>query len=848
MKNMNRYLILLFASCAACFFAGGCFDEVAPGTRADGLTISLFSGELQTRAFDGTFETKIDHFDFFFFKDAAGTQPISGMHARVEASSVTLDTGTDGTYAALRKGTSYVYILANYDGELSHNQDWTLSQLLSLPVNAKIVKEKDEETGDVVFCDHLVMDSYDGTKYTTELTPRQINDNPEVTIGLTRIAAKLTMEVTVAESVGGKLPGEVWTPVRKELKAYFVNALNNHATVSAEPVRRAGAATDYEYLTYPVPYPMTPNPESHADDDYTFITDPVYTYPQVWESDDNGEPYFKIQMTWMSNLRGTANFYYKVTVPKPGEDDKWTLDRNMWYKVKLDLSVIDTENRYITVTGSYTVTPWSSSNVQGGNGLSSARFFDVPATEYELFSESELTIPFSSSSAIKYYFTNISYTHYGPKDDDVYDVTFSYPFTYSFDPDENVRAVLLPVMTNLSKAKDPNEYKLELAADGKSVVFSHNLDKVYTARYITLVIEGEGASATVTITQHPAIEIKKIAADNAFVNGHFGRNNRTVQDYAGNLMGTMFGPTHNYDTGLYKYHSNVNCEEPSEDNNWVVKLKDIGLGDVYIDRNPTLRSGQMFLTEITVTALNDANNTYTMYEEGEASRPREEHYLIGDPRVPASSQYTEADQSTWSANSTTNFWLPNYLKRDTQLRTEEGSTTPPTWNYETVDAEYGEWAEPLKVLITNQNVDARNVIAPRFLLSSALNGMRDPIYYDEAVRRAATYQENGYPAGRWRLPTEAEIAFLCARQREGSLPQLIVLNRSGRYWTAQRSYVKLANADAPSNAIGVWSVGPSGSSEGNYKAWNRYVYDLWYWGDEPVESAKNCYCPNMHER
>ena len=333
MKNMKRYIIMVLASCAACFFAGGCFDEVEPGTRADGLTISLFSGELQTRAFDGTFETKIDHFDFFFFKDAAGTQPISGMHARVEASSVTLDTGTDGTYAALRKGTSYVYILANYDGELSHNRDWTLSQLLSLPVKSKIVKRKNEETGAVVFCDHLVMDSYDGTKYTTALTPRQIDDNPEVTIGLTRIAAKLTMEVTVAKSVGGKLSGEIWTPVRKELKAYFVNALNNYATVSAEPVRRAGIsiATDYEYLTYPVPYPMTPNPATLADNDvqtYTFVTDPVYTYPQVWESDDNGEPYFKIQMTWMSNLRGTANFYYKVTDPKP-QNDKWTLDRNM---------------------------------------------------------------------------------------------------------------------------------------------------------------------------------------------------------------------------------------------------------------------------------------------------------------------------------------------------------------------------------------------------------------------------------------------------------------------------------------------------------------------------------------
>ena len=164
--------------------------------------------------------------------------------------------------------------------------------------------------------------------------------------------------------------------------------------------------------------------------------------------------------------------------------------------------------------------------------------------------------------------------------------------------------------------------------------------------------------------------------------------------------------------------------------------------------------------------------------------------------------------------------------------------------YEPHEFEHGVWEDPLSILVASQGTDARNVIAPKFLISSTLNGMNPGLAYNGGVRRAATYQENGYPAGRWRLPTEAEIAFIAARQLEGLLPQLFVQSETP-YLCANQSVVRLGTSFNSEDGIRVYEVDPNitSSSSGYF---NRFVYDLWYWGDDPVEHP-NRYYPNMHE-
>ena len=144
---MKRYFTILTIAITAAWGLASCNDDAMtePETGSDSIILSLTSGDMATKADDDTpvsFENAIDHFDFFFFDDAAGTIPTAGMHGRASGSSKVLATGVGETFEALREGTHYVYILANYPSDIDHSHDWELEDILALPINSPIAEEK----------------------------------------------------------------------------------------------------------------------------------------------------------------------------------------------------------------------------------------------------------------------------------------------------------------------------------------------------------------------------------------------------------------------------------------------------------------------------------------------------------------------------------------------------------------------------------------------------------------------------------------------------------------------------------------------------------------------------------
>lgn len=104
---------------------------------------------------------------------------------------------------------------------------------------------------------------------------------------------------------------------------------------------------------------------------------------------------------------------------------------------------------------------------------------------------------------------------------------------------------------------------------------------------------------------------------------------------------------------------------------------------------------------------------------------------------------------------------------------------------------------------------AQNVIAPSFLIASSW-GITATLTWQGAERRCASYQENGYPAGRWRVPTEAEIKFIISLSNKGYIPALF----KGKYYHSTGDTYKSDNVD------------------NNASPYVRCVYDLWFWGDD----------------
>ena len=76
------------------------------------------------------------------------------------------------------------------------------------------------------------------------------------------------------------------------------------------------------------------------------------------------------------------------------------------------------------------------------------------------------------------------------------------------------------------------------------------------------------------------------------------------------------------------------------------------------------------------------------------------------------------------------------------------------------------------------------------------------------------------------------MAFIVARQQDGTIPDLYVANSdywagSGRLMNISSSGTKITMKDGNGDQQSV-----------------RFVYDLWYWGDEA--STTNVYHPNGH--
>ena len=117
--------------------------------------------------------------------------------------------------------------------------------------------------------------------------------------------------------------------------------------------------------------------------------------------------------------------------------------------------------------------------------------------------------------------------------------------------------------------------------------------------------------------------------------------------------------------------------------------------------------------------------------------------------------------------------------------------------------------------------DVSEMLTPAYKVASSWAGAGS-MSYETARARCASYQENGYPAGRWRMPTEAEIDFMADLSKKGKIPQLFLLSNGGRYWASSGR-----------------TLSRNGWTNGNEDAYMRCVYDVWYWSDTKLSELPN---------
>lgn len=183
------------------------------------------------------------------------------------------------------------------------------------------------------------------------------------------------------------------------------------------------------------------------------------------------------------------------------------------------------------------------------------------------------------------------------------------------------------------------------------------------------------------------------------------------------------------------------------------------------------------------SASNNNQNQYTIHVT-QLDAEDESKYIIGDPRNPSHTQLSALKK----------YGTPKGLQK--YLKTKGESS---------IEREYD------------------RMIAPVFKIASSW-GVTNDISYAQAQKRCASYQENGYPAGRWRIPTEGEIEFIVGLSNAGYIPELF----DGEYFASSQRYYHGAVG-----GTGGFS-GTAGSNRGSYAV--RCVYDVWYWGDKKIDN------------
>lgn len=825
MKVKKLYIVLL---CFAALLPLSCIKESwenAPRDEAaaseEGIVLYLSSNRLSVETKTpnppaGEEERNENSFgstvDVFFFSDSTSTAPIRKRRigAPVSNGRVTISTTKQEVInifgSTAHNAPCYVLVVANYHGSYDGCTTWGDIDNLLLP----IARWSQGNLSEFVMTggQKLLLNSV------TAVTPASGN------VGLERIAVKVSFELTVAPNVVSEGSNDnVWEPITSGMTVYMVYAmrqayLGGHPTrlpvlgFGEKPVNYTTDLTDnthylYEYkalnlidsgrkvnrtrqgVTTREPVYVTA-----IKDEYDNVSDqeiPFYAYPSRWDPGASNEPYLKLIIPW-NNGKRTKYYYYKI--PFSGT----TLERNNWYKISIDVQALGGEEPVpppITVT--YAIADWSGerdeTELETGDisvipaAVIASRYLTVPTKEYIMYNTDEVSIPITSSHNVEVIGFTVkssgAFTTADTENDANYvgeNPRIYNPFTTTLlgsansmiaaHPDYSAStpsAVSQSFTAGTSPSASATDYGWYVIPDGRdAVVITHRLNRnMSTTAY-------DVAPWTIRF------RIRHVTDSE-------GNENKYYEDIIVEQRPSIIikpEPNSAGENYTYTFVNGKNGGGSDRNNSWTADSDYSGSWTYYLGSSPRGLSN----------SSNKAASMYVIETSVLPSSGKIGSYMLGDPRT---SEIDNLGQA-WSQSRAA--WYDGASNRRI-------SYYYPT-NY--TDSTYN------------------SVIAPKIRIASS-HGATQPMRYENARRRCASYQEDGYTAGRWRLPTKAEIEYIAQLNADNKI-ELLLGSSSGTtdYW-CNSGYVTVEMNQKP-----IYTY-MSGSTSNNSK-YVRCVYDDWYWG------------------
>lgn len=634
-------------------------------------------------------ENKVTSADVFFFNEAGGQciyaqtglEPV-GNELRVKLADTAVSFGN----------SYYIYVIANGRAYYADVNDASAVDMTIAELQAKRIrttwKDGYEPNGEIE--ESLLMDGEALVTVSRE-TPGKVS--------LKRAMAKVALFPTVEDKIVEN--GVEYTPILEDMSVTMVYG-----------VQATNLAGDYEVAAEDY---VTRMHRAYTQDGTKHV--PFYSYPNPLNTKDRKDSYLILCVPWnMKTATGDepVNYYYRVPITG-SEDTPALLDRNKYYKVNVNVSVLGSMNprEAVTLNADFIIYDWFDMDISAD--MNNYKYLVLEEYTSVMNNTNELRMPYVSSSALtmgKTQITKVTYPNYNS------DTQGSHTSTVTLDTPEKIQSE-----------------GFSLTWNDDELIFTH---PVTTEDYVpdTITVEvwnDEGLDATWKIIQYPAIYIvgdyNKNGANNRFV---YGESSGSVYDDNNNSLGGVNNPS-------------------------------------------------------TSSSSNSNLNQYTIYITSFDIEGSE--YAIGDPR----------------SSSVNNL---SFLSKKSDSKGKKLTHYYPT-----------------------RQTEVDNVIAPAFKIASSW-GVTYDISYTEAQRRCASYQENGYPAGRWRVPTEAEIEYIVSLSNRGVIPALF----NGQYFASSGRYYDNGYREGDGwfggSYIDPSAIGFHDSDGDDYAV--RCVYDVWYWGNEKM--------------
>lgn len=613
-------------------------------------------------------------------------------------------------------------------------------------------------------------------------------------VDLVRCASKITLAVNVADNVivGEGEGQQVWTPQPSSMLALVSDGVqrSQFGSMSYTPV-------DGDYYSTST----SAADESHRGRGFTATTgrypyllqSPFYTFPNKWDSSlpDAHVTYMTLIVPW--RLEGESqyrNCYYTVPVLRGSE-----IGRNISYRVNLNINMLGsfTPDEPLELTDlSYTAVPWGE--VTTDVDIADSRYLVVDQNTFSINNESGINIPVYTSHPTEVKEVTLTYFRY-------YTTAQGFEKAITITPAQYEAS---PAASDGSKIYTYSFHNSTEAEPYSSVSFDHPL-VVWNPYNGNTAVSIQNLSDTTTVNDriktitNYRISNPEEAAYSRYVakitivhSDKIGQPDESA--YTQVLTVTQYPQMYITSTANYYNANGATGEE----------------GNTFVNGNQEAVNEGWYRVRGLYAAGSGTNANPNQYVIHVTQLNLGEDYIIGDPRV---SEHT--DLYGWKT------WTTGWRPVTTHYFGESGAQAPNN-NWTEAKDMSGVTRRLTYYYPADESTTKARWIAPAFRVASSYGVCSNENNYAKDKARCAGYQEMSRPAGRWRMPTVAEIEYIMKLSQKGKIP--VLFNTGGDYMSAQgpvsTTFNNNGQLNTPNSTNGTCAV--------------RCVYDEWYWGNDTI--------------